>query len=112
MPSGDSVQPIDLPALILGCGGDRGLAMEVLRVFLQQVPAQRADLERAVTANDLPLQKRAAHKLKGSLAAIYAANAVAEAERLERAASIQPAATLFHLLTTVIETAEALVVNG
>ena len=112
MPSGDSVQPIDLPALILGCGGDRGLALEVLRVFLQQVPAQRADLERAVTANDLPLQQRAAHKLKGSLAAIYAPRAVAEAERLEKATAMQPATTLLHLLATVIETAEALAATG
>jgi len=68
-------------------GGDRALAQEILRMFLEDCPGRMAAIKAAVEQGDANALCTAAHTLKGSagyLAAAYVVDAAALLERLGR----------------------------
>jgi len=49
------------------CAGDRGLLIDVLQVFVEQIPPLLTSLHQAVRENDCDTARRAAHSIKGSV---------------------------------------------
>jgi two-component system sensor histidine kinase/response regulator len=65
-------------------GGDRALALEVLRMFIEDCPQRMAAIGAAVEQGDANALCIAAHTLKGSAGYLAAAQVVDAAARLER----------------------------
>ena len=68
-------------------GGDRGLAMEILQMFLEDCPPRVSAIRTAVERGDANALWTAAHTLKGSagyLAAPFVAEAAARLEGMGR----------------------------
>ncbi|MFQ5967137.1 MAG: response regulator [Acidimicrobiia bacterium] len=60
---------------------------EIVRLFLDEYPAEQAELERAFVIGDLETVGRIAHRMRGSLESLGAMAAADEAQRLEAAAT-------------------------
>jgi HPt (histidine-containing phosphotransfer) domain-containing protein len=80
----DAPRPIDFEHLRRYTLGDRGLELEILGLFAEQLPITIGALERATTDKQWGM---AAHTLKGSARAIGAWPLAALAEDAERLAS-------------------------
>ena len=65
-------------------GGDRELATEILRMFLEDCPGRMAAIKAAVEQGDANALCTAAHTLKGSAGYLAAAHVVDAAALLER----------------------------
>lgn len=65
-------------------GGDRELALEILRMFLEDCPDRTAAIKTAVDRGDANALCTAAHTLKGSAGYLAAAHVVDAAALLER----------------------------
>lgn len=63
--------------------GDEDLIAELVQLWLDQAPPQMQAIDAAIAAADGPGLKRAAHKMRGSIATFGADEAVSLAERLE-----------------------------
>jgi CheY-like chemotaxis protein len=81
---------IDLGPLRKLLKGDETTLEMLVRAFLETVPAQLAELARAVSARDVETAARCAHSLKGAVANFGAERACALAMELERAARSDP----------------------
>lgn len=73
-------EPVDLSHLRRFTLGDRNLELEILALFVEQVPVTLAALKRAETDRDWTM---AAHTLKGSARAVGAWRLATLAERAE-----------------------------
>jgi len=82
MPVGEH-QTFDLEALLDRLDGDLRLARELLTTFLEESPAMCVALRDAVNSRQASRVERAAHSLRGALAAVSAPAAVHLADRLE-----------------------------
>ena len=88
-------------------GGDRELLATVIDGFLGQHPSLIAELRTALGAGDLPVVRRVAHTIAGSLRSFEGARVVALAEVLEdrcREGAAGPAADAWRELEPVLET--------
>jgi PAS domain S-box-containing protein len=74
---------IDHAALLAGVDGDRGLLLELVRLFLADCPQGLAEIREAIHRGDPGALGKAAHALKGSIGNFAARNAFAAAQRLE-----------------------------
>ena len=79
--------PFDSRVALEQAGGSVETLREIVQIFSEEAPKLRATLTQALEAGDAPALQRAAHALKGSLAAFAASGAVGLAQRLERLAS-------------------------
>ena len=87
-------------------GGDRELLAKVIDGFLGQHPSLIAELRTAFGAGDLPVVRRVAHTIAGSLRSFEGARVVALAEALEdrcREGAAGPAADAWRELEPVLE---------
>jgi len=75
--------PLDRPEFLARVRGDVALAGAMASLCLDLLPAQLADVQRAVAANDADALTRAAHALKGAVANFSAEPTRAAAARLE-----------------------------
>lgn len=82
MPVGEH-QTFDREALLDRLDGDLRLARELLMTYLEESPAMRAGLRDALKSREPSDLERAAHSLRGALAAVSAPAAVRLADRLE-----------------------------
>jgi two-component system, sensor histidine kinase and response regulator len=74
-------------ALLDRLGGDEEVFVEVIKIFLEDVPKQLAGIDEALSAGDAKTLRRLAHTLKGS-SGTAGAEALQEASlRLEQAAA-------------------------
>jgi two-component system, sensor histidine kinase and response regulator len=80
---GAPAAPIDVMALCRWIGGDTRLLVELVGIFLEDLPERRRELREAVRDRRSSEVERAAHSLKGALANFGASTAVSLAERLE-----------------------------
>jgi HPt (histidine-containing phosphotransfer) domain-containing protein len=64
-------------------GGDRELLREMIGIFLEECPGWLAAVRKALASGDPNKVKEAAHRLKGSVAHLGAAGALAAALQLE-----------------------------
>lgn len=69
-------------------GGDASFLVTILEIFLDTTPEAMASIAEAVEAGDAHRTDRAAHKLKGEVAAIGAEAAFAAAKQLNESARI------------------------
>ena len=56
---------IDIDAFTRRLMGDRLLAEEIVKQFLDDLPGKMTDIEKGVTAGDMPNLAKSAHRLKG-----------------------------------------------
>jgi HPt (histidine-containing phosphotransfer) domain-containing protein len=87
MKADDRGTGFDGDALLERLDGDRRLARELIRAFLEESPTLLAELRGAVPARNAREVVRTAHSLRGALLHLSAAAAAAHAERLEASAS-------------------------
>ena len=74
---------LDWDSALETLGGDRELLAKVIEGFLGQHPALVAELRTALETGDLPVARRVAHTIAGSLRSFDGARVVALAEALE-----------------------------
>ena len=60
---------IDQQAALKACGNDKAFALQLLKLFMQQLPNNLAELDHAYQANHWPAITASCHKLRG--AAVY-----------------------------------------
>jgi hypothetical protein len=84
----DTGAPVDLAHLSRYTLGDRGLELEILGLFVDQLPITIAALREAETEKDWAM---AAHTLKGSSRAVGAWHLATIAEDAERMRGLPPA---------------------
>ena len=77
---------IDVAAALARVDGDRELLAEVARLFAEEWPATRAELEASLDQHDLKVTERLAHGLKGAAANLGAQSVSEPAFRLEKLA--------------------------
>jgi CheY-like chemotaxis protein len=82
-----SPRPIDIENALDALGGDLELMVEVVRTFIDTLPALVADIHAACSSNDAGRLRAAAHSLKGSSSNICAEPVREASERLELIAS-------------------------
>jgi len=87
MKADDRGAGFDGDALLERLGGDRPLARELIRAFLEESPTLLAELRSAVPARNAPEVVRTAHSLRGALLQLSAGAGAAHAEQLESSAS-------------------------
>jgi two-component system, sensor histidine kinase and response regulator len=103
-----AVAPVDLAALNLLADGDAEFQQELVQTFIVSGNTQLGEIREALSCNDVPRIKRAAHTVKGASASMHAAAVKEAAERLEAAAepgTSQPLARLAEELGDAIELA-------
>ena len=81
--AGPAAPAADRARLLAVAGGDRALVVELVGLYLQQVPTLTAQIESAAAGGDCDALRRAAHTLKGSLLTLAASEAAAAAHALE-----------------------------
>lgn len=81
------MDPVDWKGLRAGCADDDSLVAEIVALFLRDAPVLLAEVKRALEAGDSVAVHRAAHKLKGALATMYAVPAQAAASKVEVASA-------------------------
>jgi HPt (histidine-containing phosphotransfer) domain-containing protein len=74
---------INKEAVLSNVGNDADLLAEIVQLFREESPTILDDIRSALERNDPSTVERAAHKLKGSLQAIAAQDAVPIALQLE-----------------------------
>lgn len=80
-------QPVmDLAAALERFDGDQDLFLTLAEMFLERAPAALTGIQTALTAQNLPLLVKEAHKLKGSAMEFCARPTVAAAAQLEESA--------------------------
>jgi len=77
---------IDIDAFTRRLMGDRLLAEEIVRQFLDDLPGKMTDIEKGVTAGDMPHLAKSAHRLKGIAGNVSARPIQDYAARIEQAA--------------------------
>ena len=82
---------LNLEAALARIDGDRALLGELISLFLEEYPAQRATLRTAVKEADFDTLGRTAHALRGALSNFFAQSAMTVAETLEQAAETHDA---------------------
>ena len=75
--------PVDVGTALKNADGDRELLAEIARLFVQEWPARRGELAAALAAGEPIRLERAAHGLKGVLAALGSGGAAVLAGDLE-----------------------------
>jgi HPt (histidine-containing phosphotransfer) domain-containing protein len=86
-PATPSVDVFDAAAALQRVEGDTALLADLVRVFLEECPAQREAVRQAIDAHDGPALAAAAHTLKGCVGLLCARAATAAAQALERMGS-------------------------
>jgi two-component system sensor histidine kinase/response regulator len=84
--SGQPEPPLDMARAIHLAGGDEALVLELLDVFLAELPGWRSGLRNALASRDPRAIARAVHPLRGALSNIAAGPACAAALQVERLA--------------------------
>jgi HPt (histidine-containing phosphotransfer) domain-containing protein len=74
----------DRAELLERVDGDAELLVEIVRIFLDDLPRASDEMRLASEAGDLKTLARAAHKLRGALANLCAGAAASAARRLEQ----------------------------
>lgn len=83
---------LDLEAALARIDNDRSLLAELMRLFLEEYPGQRAALRGAVKQGDFQALGRLSHALRGAVSNFFAHDAMQAAEALEQAAAAEDAA--------------------
>jgi histidine phosphotransfer protein HptB len=78
--------PWDVSAALRFAGGDRSLLVELVGIFLEDLPERLDRLRRAIDAGDTVEVSFVAHTLGGSLSSLGATTAAATARALEAVA--------------------------
>jgi two-component system sensor histidine kinase EvgS len=102
--------PIDLVALRLLTNGDAEFERELVQTFIASGNSTLEEIRVALTDNDVPRIKQAAHAVKGAGASMHAEGVKLAAARLESAAqpgTNQPLAELAQELGQAVERAIA-----
>jgi two-component system sensor histidine kinase/response regulator len=91
----DPRPPFDLEAFDRQTGGDRGLGLEVVRMFLEDCPVRVEAIRAAVQGCDAAGLRSSAHALRGAaafLTAVFVVDAAAHLEALGREGRLDEAA--------------------
>lgn len=83
MPTGDNTEVLNLERLEDASGGDRGLMLELVGLYLEDSDAKVPGLLEAVQEENLRRMERVAHGLKGSSAVMGCEEAAAAFRLLE-----------------------------
>jgi HPt (histidine-containing phosphotransfer) domain-containing protein len=83
-PASAATLPVNRGEVLERLGGDEELLAEVVRLFLEDCPAQLARLEEAVNARDTARIRSTAHALKGVAGSLAASTLFASARDLEQ----------------------------
>ena len=86
-PQADPVAAIDRTALLERVGGDQEVFVEIVQIFLDDVPKQLRGIDEALAAGDGPTLRRLAHSLKGASGTAGADAMQQAAHALEQAAA-------------------------
>ena len=100
--------PFDRSAALEGLGGDEELLAEVIELFLEEYPKQRATIREAVKSGDRETAHRTTHTLMGALGSLHADPAVEAARALEAAAETDDGERLREALRTLEREVERL----
>ena len=110
---------LDRLTLLNRLGGDEDVFMEVIQIFIEDVPRQLTGIDEALAAGDAPTLRRLAHSLKGSSGTAGAEALQHASQALEQAAAagdlraatllVQPVKDMFAL---VLETMSRWLVEG
>ncbi len=98
--------PVGLPTTMSWVADDRELLLELVAVFLEDLPARVDELRQAVRAGDPPEVERVAHALKGALAnfgARAAYDAASDLEKMGRGNNVRGAPRLLARLERELE---------
>lgn len=79
--------PMDVRDALSRLGDDRELLVAIIEIYLEDSPALREKIRRAVMGNDPRSLQRAAHNLKGLAVTLSAGEVAAAASRLEHMGS-------------------------
>ena len=79
--------PVDFDALLATLGGDRQVTVALLTTFTEELSADIADCEQALTQQDTEALRGIAHRIKGTSANLQATMLSAAARELEQASS-------------------------
>ena len=79
--------PVDFDALLAMLGGDRQVTVALLTTFTEELSADIADCEQALTQQDTEALRQIAHRIKGTSANLQATMLSAAARELEQACS-------------------------
>ena len=79
--------PDDFDALLAALGGDRQVTVALLTTFTEELSADIADCEQALTQQDTEALRGIAHCIKGTSANLQATMLSAAARELEQASS-------------------------
>lgn len=77
---------VDLAVALHWVGGDRGLLLELVGIFVDEAPGRLVELQGAAAARDAATVERVAHSLKGSAGILGAARLRAASAELEERA--------------------------
>jgi PAS domain S-box-containing protein len=81
----DGAGLVDWAHALRAAGGDQKLLQALVETFLEEMPRQRANLEKALSQKDWPTARRAAHTLGGSFRHFGAQSAAQTALEAEKA---------------------------
>jgi two-component system sensor histidine kinase/response regulator len=81
----DGAGLVDWPHALRAAGGDQKLLQALVETFLEEMPRQRTNLEKALSQKDWPTARRAAHTLGGSFRHFGAQSAAQTALQAEKA---------------------------
>ena len=89
-------EPYDLSVALHAMEGDQSLLCSLFKIFLNTAPGLICSMQESIATQDRDRLERAAHQLKGALAAVHAVSQAAMAERLEREAPTLSFTNLSH----------------
>jgi len=82
-PLAEDSTAIDFEAALNDVGGDEELFVEILRIFIGDVPRLLAEIRLAVETNDFPTLRRSAHNLAGAASHFRSRGLINGARKLE-----------------------------
>ncbi|MDR2762465.1 MAG: Hpt domain-containing protein [Planctomycetaceae bacterium] len=75
--------PFSVENILEQCGGNAGVAGDVLKEFLNQAPVDESEMKNGIDGNSLLATSKAAHRLKGTAGVLGADNLHALCAALE-----------------------------
>ena len=108
-PKAKEQEPMEWDRALASLGNNKTLLLKIMDIFLQETPAQLAELEKAL-ADERPTEiQRWAHTLKGSASRIFAEDCTRAAQKLETAARKKKMETIKSQARTTLDQFKILV---
>ncbi len=89
--------PIDVEAYVNRMGGNREIAISIIKGFIENIPSQLQNIAEAIKSKDTEIVDREAHSIKGGALNVFASDMMEAAKALEthaKSGNLQNAAAL------------------